>query len=183
MAADIKANGQAHPIMLSPDGKTLIDGRNRLRACEIAKVEPKFERLNGQDQVAYIMSANIQRRQMTKGQIAMAAAKASRIVFSENKASKTVRALGESVGVSGGRIAFATLVLEFAPDFADGVLSGAIQLNEAYRVAQERKSAASSTESKMAALRTEAPDLPTPGMSANVKRRQLTPGQRAIAAV
>ena len=40
-AADIKANGLVHPIMLDVDGKILVDGRNRLKACEIAGVEPE----------------------------------------------------------------------------------------------------------------------------------------------
>ena len=40
---DIRANGQADPIILSDDMKTLIDGRNRLQACLELGVEPKWE--------------------------------------------------------------------------------------------------------------------------------------------
>ena len=47
--------------------------RNRLKACKLAGVEPRFEDLNGQDPAAFIVSANIERRHMTKGQRAMAA--------------------------------------------------------------------------------------------------------------
>jgi hypothetical protein len=75
LAADIKANGLIHPIVLGEwaddDGVVhdgIIDGRNRLRACEIAKVEPQFERLNGEDPRAFIVSANIERRNLNKGQ-------------------------------------------------------------------------------------------------------------------
>ena len=39
LAADIKANGLIHPIVVDKDG-VLIDGRNRDRACEIAGIEP-----------------------------------------------------------------------------------------------------------------------------------------------
>ena len=39
LAADIKANGLIHPIVVDKDG-VLIDGRNRARACEIAGIEP-----------------------------------------------------------------------------------------------------------------------------------------------
>jgi ParB-like chromosome segregation protein Spo0J len=39
LAADIKANGLLHPIVVDKEG-ALIDGRNRARACEIAGVEP-----------------------------------------------------------------------------------------------------------------------------------------------
>jgi ParB-like chromosome segregation protein Spo0J len=44
LAADIKANGLLHPIVVDKDG-VLIDGRNRARPCEIAEVElPSFSR-------------------------------------------------------------------------------------------------------------------------------------------
>jgi hypothetical protein len=50
LAEDIKANGQRVPILLDQEGR-LLDGRNRLKACELAGVEPKAERLtNGADQ-------------------------------------------------------------------------------------------------------------------------------------
>ena len=48
LADDIKANGQYEPILLAsydisdPDGLFIMDGRNRLRACEVAGVEPIF---------------------------------------------------------------------------------------------------------------------------------------------
>jgi hypothetical protein len=46
-----------------------------MAACRIAGVKPKFEELNGAtDPFAYILSANINRRHMTKGQCAMAVA-------------------------------------------------------------------------------------------------------------
>ncbi len=38
LAADIKANGLIHPIVTDAAG-VVIDGRNRLRACEIAGVD------------------------------------------------------------------------------------------------------------------------------------------------
>jgi len=41
LAADIKANGLIHAIVVDKNG-VLIDGRNRLRACELASVEPVF---------------------------------------------------------------------------------------------------------------------------------------------
>jgi hypothetical protein len=73
LAEDIKENGLLHPIVLDGDG-VLIDGRNRLRACEIAGVEPTYQSLNGHDARAFIVSANLARRNLTKGQQAMALA-------------------------------------------------------------------------------------------------------------
>lgn len=72
LAEDIKANGLQMPIVVK-DG-VLIDGRNRLKACEMAGVEPATRELNGQDPEAFIISSNIARRHMTKGQRAMAVA-------------------------------------------------------------------------------------------------------------
>jgi ParB-like chromosome segregation protein Spo0J len=43
LAADIKANGLIHPIVVDKDG-VLLDGRNRDRACEIAGIEPSTVR-------------------------------------------------------------------------------------------------------------------------------------------
>jgi ParB-like chromosome segregation protein Spo0J len=39
LAADIKANGLIHPVVLDKNG-VLLDGRNRDRACQIAGIEP-----------------------------------------------------------------------------------------------------------------------------------------------
>lgn len=52
----------------------LIDGRNRREACRRAAVTPHLKELNGTDPVAFIISSNINRRHMTKGQRAMAVA-------------------------------------------------------------------------------------------------------------
>src|SRR4051794_8695766 len=73
MAEDILANGLIHPIVLDAEG-VLVDGRNRLRACAIAGVEPTFRQLDGEDTEAFIVSANLARRDLTKGQKAMALA-------------------------------------------------------------------------------------------------------------
>jgi hypothetical protein len=77
LADDIAAHGLRHPIVIDATGEILIDGRNRLRACEMAGVEPVFVRLNGEDPAACIVSANVERRSLTVGQKAIARALAS----------------------------------------------------------------------------------------------------------
>ena len=76
LAADIKANGQREPVVTAEvdDEIQLIDGRNRREACKIAGVKPTSRDLNGEDPKAFIISANIHRRHMTKGQLAMVVA-------------------------------------------------------------------------------------------------------------
>jgi len=65
LVKDITDNGLIRPITLDKNG-ALIDGRNRLIACEIAGVEPRFETYEGDDPVAYIIACNIRRRHLTK---------------------------------------------------------------------------------------------------------------------
>lgn len=72
LADDIKINGLRHPIVLDKDGRVL-DGRNRLAACEIAGVEPEFVTYDG-DPVAYVLSANNERRHMSLPERAAATA-------------------------------------------------------------------------------------------------------------
>ncbi len=51
----------------------MLDGRNRLRACELASVEPEFTEFGGTDPVAFVVSCNVQRRHLNSSQRAMAA--------------------------------------------------------------------------------------------------------------
>jgi ParB/RepB/Spo0J family partition protein len=156
LAEDIKANGQLHPIVLDADGQ-LIDGRNRLRACELAEVEPRFTTLNGQDPVAHILSANVTRRHLSTSQKAMAAARLR--LLTESTTRGTQSAIAEEIGADRALVSRAKTVLGYALELADAVLGGATPLNEAYAIALERKKEAESTEGKMIRLREEASDL------------------------
>jgi ParB-like chromosome segregation protein Spo0J len=152
LAADITERGLLHEIVLDTEGRVL-DGRNRLAACEIAGYEPLFTTYTRDDPAGYALAANIQRRNLTKGQIAMIAGKA-RLVSSQ-----TTRAAASQAGVSQQRINQASVVLEFAPDLADAVITGAKPLDEAYRIARERKTAAQSEEAQLTRLCGEDADL------------------------
>jgi len=79
LAVDIKANGQRQNIIttLLDEEEWLVDGRNRLKACEMVGIEPRFERVNGAtDLLALVVSLNVKRRNLTAGQRAIAAAEA-----------------------------------------------------------------------------------------------------------
>lgn len=71
LVADIQENGLLNPILLSPDMNTIIDGRNRYRACIEATTDPRFETLDASyDEVAVldlIVTLNIQRRHLSAG--------------------------------------------------------------------------------------------------------------------
>lgn len=84
LATDIKANGQREPVVMH--GGQVIDGRNRLRACEIAGVEPKFTQWSGTGSVvAWILSANLHRRHLTDTQRAMVAGRVAEALAAEGR--------------------------------------------------------------------------------------------------
>lgn len=75
LAEDIRANGLLEPIVLTPDGR-ILDGRNRFRACRLAKVQPRFETIREPEDewLALVVSRNIRRRHLTPSQTAAFAA-------------------------------------------------------------------------------------------------------------
>lgn len=75
LAADIREHGLREAIWLHPDG-SILDGRNRFRACEIAGVEPRFQTWDAKGSLAaFVVSLNLKRRHLTTSQRAMVAAK------------------------------------------------------------------------------------------------------------
>lgn len=155
LADDIKANGLAHPIVVK-DG-VLIDGRNRRAACLLAGVTPHTVELNGQDPVAYILSTNITRRHLSKGQRAVATA----MLYPDPATLKRIGSgsLETKDQISGGYVSKARTILRWAPELADVVLAGAIGLDAAYETAKQRKLDAEAPQIRLATLRAADPDL------------------------
>jgi len=69
LASDIKLNGQHLPI-LTLNGE-VIDGRNRLLACELAGIEPVIQEVEGKNIPELLGSLNYFRRHLTQSQRAM----------------------------------------------------------------------------------------------------------------
>jgi hypothetical protein len=66
LADDIKKNGQFQTILVF--GGKILDGRNRLKACKLAGVEPRFERIALVDPLDFVVSCNLHRRHLTPAQ-------------------------------------------------------------------------------------------------------------------
>lgn len=77
LVEDIRTHGLGNPIMLTADESTIVDGRNRYRACMAAMVDPIYETLPEsytEEKIGdYIRSENLYRRHLTAGQKAFAA--------------------------------------------------------------------------------------------------------------
>jgi ParB-like chromosome segregation protein Spo0J len=125
LKADISSHGQQMPIAVW-QGR-ILDGRNRMRACEELSIRPKTAELTslpGNSPTMYVLSANLHRRHLTRSQLAMVGAYAREHFDAEAKlrqARKTgandVRGdardiAGQAVGVSGKTIDYASKVLK-----------------------------------------------------------------------
>nr|WP_075004259.1 ParB/RepB/Spo0J family partition protein [Streptacidiphilus jiangxiensis] len=156
----IKHDGMFQPIVVDSDG-LLLDGRARMKACRELGFEPEQVIFEGEDPGGYALTVNLRRRGLTKGQTAMIAAKAcsSNEHALRSLDELTARSLSEQAGVSLGGIGQANMVLRFAADLVDSVISGAIGLNEAYKEAKKRKNQASSAEAQLERLRKDDPAL------------------------
>jgi protein gp37 len=155
--ADIARDGLLHEIILTPDGQ-LIDGRNRLIACYLGSIEPRFKKTSRDPwDVAY--SENIARRHLQVGQLAMfgAARKAweaeqAKLRLKTNEggnrglpketfpeAGQSRDKAGASVGVSGKSVDKAAAILATAPDLAAKVSAGQITLEAGFKETKARE--------------------------------------------
>jgi protein gp37 len=168
LVADIKANGLMQAITLAADNETIVDGRNRYLACNEARVDPRFDTLpqtfTEEQIIAYIWSANGERRHLTAGQRAFLALKIEELLAEEAKQRQRLGgelkgkleenfpqariprraqardSAGKQASVSGKAVQQAKAVAK-SPDLAKDVKSGKTTLNRAYRQAKKREEA------------------------------------------
>jgi hypothetical protein len=72
LVEDIRVNGLKDAIVVH-EGK-ILDGRNRDRACKLAGVPPRYIPYKGHDALAFVVSKNLMRRDLSVSQRAMIAA-------------------------------------------------------------------------------------------------------------
>jgi hypothetical protein len=163
MKTDMELHGQIEPIMLSSDGETLLDGRNRLRACKELNIVPRVERFDPsrpyQSEADYIFAANVLRRHLTDDQ---RAAIANKWADAERQAAKerqkqhggtapgrnkntsgesaqsvrTREAIAKKVGITPHKVRQMETVGKYLPDLVPKIQSGELKLKDAYKQAR-----------------------------------------------
>lgn len=146
LAADIKENGQQSPITVTADG-VLLDGRNRLKACEIAGVEPRVTVYEGDDEGAFVRSSNERRHQSTGSRAMSTALSLQADGYRKNgRWKRDTLDNGKSTDTAGRdnwltHMKRAGRVLDELPELAQSVIDGEVALDDAYRQADAKRKA------------------------------------------
>src|SRR4051812_49359088 len=162
LAEDILTNGLMQPIVVDADG-VLIDGRNRLAACEQAGINPTYQWLNGHDATAFIVSANLARRNLSKGQQAMALA----MIYPEPEKGGRGKLSGIADGLANGiskgqahnLLSQARTILRHSKELAQDVLHRGEHFDVALKKVQAETQKRQGHDAQMAQLRAHAPDV------------------------
>jgi len=163
LCQDIAEHGLREPItrMRLKGKRVVLDGRNRLRACQRANVKPAWREFEGDSPAHFVVSLNLKRRNLTKSQ-AVACAVEMLPVF-EAEAKERQRLAGErhgrgkpkvpdsgreaiqhrrneaseqvaaQFGVSGRHVQRAKKLRQTAPQLLDAVKAGKMDLGTAVK--------------------------------------------------
>ena len=174
MAESIKKEGLLQSCVRQ--GDVLLDGRNRIEACRIAGVQPRFVEYEGDSPVAFIISVNLSRRHLEKGQkIALAleiephfAAEAKKRqeasqlrgrdesgepIFGGGKSTTTEKAKARDqaaavVGISGKLVSDAKAIKEADPELFEDIKQGKTSINKAKKEIKAQKDKADLAEAQ-----------------------------------
>jgi N6-adenosine-specific RNA methylase IME4 len=153
---DIFENGLIEAIWLHPDG-SIIDGRNRYRACLETGTEPQFRVWDGKGSlVTFVVSLNLRRRHLTSSQRAVVALDVLPMLEAEAKKRQGVRndiaqivaesGQGEAreqaavlFGTNRQYVSDAKQIQQKAPDLLGQVRSGALTIPQAKREMGKRE--------------------------------------------
>jgi len=92
LKADIEANGLLEPVWLHPDDHSIIDGRNRYKACTELGATPKYRYWDGKGSlVSFVVSLNLKRRHLNESQRGMVAAKLANMSHGGDRKSDEIK--------------------------------------------------------------------------------------------
>lgn len=162
LKVSIQRNGQQEPIVVW-NGR-IVDGRHRLKACQELGIQPVVKRVtcDYQQAVSAAFAANVNRRQLAIGQLALLAAQLATRKPGQTKVAKQIEAVLSQAeaaalfGVSRDAVQKACrLVLDKNTVLLSNVHTGSMTLNEAYVTATTSKTGfrVKTTENERQALR------------------------------
>lgn len=155
----IRAQGLREPAWLTVDG-TLLDGRNRVRACQAAGVKPDFRQYDGDDPVQFVWDMNVNRRHLTATQTTVAGMKREELkkraqqmvskrgrprdsmeppVAQLPKGTRTDEVLAKSLGVSPSTVKQVARVIAEAPELVPDMEAGKLSAKAAERIVKDKK--------------------------------------------
>lgn len=150
LADSIATVGLISPIVIDPAG-LILDGRNRLEACNRAQVEATTKVYEGSDIAEFVIGCNVTRRNMSTGARAMATAL---IYLADGRRIEkdgggfqwrpgTVE-IHTSVNLRSWqqRINECGIVLDYKPELADQVVNGSVALKDAFTQAEAIRTSA-----------------------------------------
>lgn len=142
---DIRQNGLREPIIVDSKTKTILDGRNRYRACRESETVPEFEWYDGDDPTGYVVSLNLHRRHLNESQRAMIAARLATLRNGQRPSSIDEGAITQGkaaqlLNVSKPSVERARVVLEKGtPELVAAVDAGRITVSKAAKSAKAAK--------------------------------------------
>ena len=152
---DIREHGLLEPIVTFED--SILDGRNRFRACKRAGVEPKFAKYRGNGVLSYIISKNVHRRHLNVSQRAIIALdvlpalekeavkrnpvgrKRLRTGATPTEKGRSTEHAGRALHVSARIVQGAKRVAKEAPELLSDIRAGKTTVREAEREVRQRK--------------------------------------------
>lgn len=153
LVADIRTHGVREPIWIYED--QILDGRNRWAAAQAAGVECQKRRYEGSDPLAFVLSLNLKRRQLSASELAFVALEIEKIEAERAKdrqgtrtdivalmpesAGRAREAAAAAVGVSPRYVQDAKKLETESPDLAVQVRSGGKTITQAIRELKEEK--------------------------------------------
>ena len=138
LVADIREHGLHEAVVVYED--KVLDGRNRLRACEAAGIDPTFTVYTGDDPVAYVISLNLRRRHLDESQRAMVAAKLATLKLGDNQHSEgpSIEEASRLLKVGHAPVERAkTVQRDGAPELVSAVERGAVSVSAASDIATQ----------------------------------------------